>query len=153
MLHLTAWKNLSSSLPLVHLSVVGAGLVLVMLANVEYVGVGLRDAAPHQVDVLHVALRLQLLVPPHKLQHRDPTRCRSRSLHHQNSTWQWVIATVCCVREKNLSLVDDFLLFFVPIPSWARIVKGAQESIPRSQFRQAVWPGGPVRQPYSLLGS
>jgi hypothetical protein len=26
---------------------------------------------------------------------------------------------------------------------------GAQESIPRNQFRQAVYPGGPVRQPYS----
>ncbi len=25
----------------------------------------------------------------------------------------------------------------------------AQKSIPRNRFRQAVWPGGPVRQPYS----
>ncbi len=26
---------------------------------------------------------------------------------------------------------------------------GAQESIPRNQFRQPMYPGGPVRQPYS----
>ncbi len=67
---------------MIDLSVVGAGLVLVMFADVEDVGVGLRDAAPHQVDVLHVALRLQLLVAPHKLQHRDPTRYSGSSIQH-----------------------------------------------------------------------
>ncbi len=28
-------------------------------------------------------------------------------------------------------------------------VYGARESIPRNEFRQSMWPGGSVRQPYS----
>ncbi len=60
---------------MVHLGVVGAGLVLVVLPNVEDVGVGLSDAAAHQVDMLYVGLDLKLLVAPHKLQHRDAAGC------------------------------------------------------------------------------
>ncbi len=45
----------------------------------------------------------------------------------------------------------------VPTPSTPESeclnIEGAQESIPRNQFRQPLWmwPGGPVRQPYSYL--
>jgi hypothetical protein len=42
-------------------------------------------------------------------------------------------------------------LFHVNSLARARIlnVYGAQESIPRNQFRQTMYPGGPVRQPYA----
>jgi hypothetical protein len=47
----------------------------------------------------------------------------------------------CCLiglRRFLLTSEPEFLNF-----------SGAQESIPRNQFRQAEQPGGPVRQPYS----
>ena len=50
-----------------------ANLMFVVLANVEDIGVGLRQPTSHHVDVLHVGLALQLLVAPRELQNRDGT--------------------------------------------------------------------------------
>jgi hypothetical protein len=47
-------------------------------------------------------------------------------------------------------LTQDISTASFNLDSRARILnfKGVKESIPRNQFRQAVKPGGPVRQPY-----
>jgi hypothetical protein len=65
-------KNGIFFLPLLNLDVGAAiaiaDLMLVVLADVEDIGVGLRDAPLHQVEMLDVGLELQLLVAPNKLQ-------------------------------------------------------------------------------------
>ncbi len=83
------------------------------------------------------------------------TKIRSYQRLHIKETQRrriTVTSSLNIISTDQLGNTSSFPAPSTPEPECLNI-EGAQESIPRNQFRQPLWmwPSGPVRQPYSYL--